>query len=93
MTDLRMEDQVTVEKCPECGSSYVDECACGAPVIYVDVLSQGKIVWSAECDDVEEARRAAQVGWDESWDSYFSKSRQIRYTVDGKVVLTMKSRP
>lgn len=93
MIDLHMEDQVTVLECEHCGCKYVDECPCGAPCIYVDVLSQGKVVWSAECEDVEEARRAAQIGWDESWDPYFSKSRQIRYTVDGKVVLTMTSRP
>lgn len=93
MMDLMMEDQVTVEECPECGSHFVDECACGAPVIYVDVYSQGKVVWSAEAEDVEAAVLAARTGWDESWDPCFSKSRKVRLSIDGQTIAMVDRRP
>lgn len=62
-------------------------------MIEVEVLSQNQVVWSAEAENEEAAVRAAQVGWDEAWDPFFSKSRCIRFKVDGNVTITLKERP
>lgn len=62
-------------------------------MIEVEIYSQGEVVWSAEAEDEEAACRAAQIGWDESWDPYFSKSRRVRFSVEGKTVATLERRP
>lgn len=92
MTDLRMEDQVTLLECEHCGNLYTDECICETMILVV-IESQGKIANRAYAEDNEAALLAARTLWDESWDPYFSKSRRGYFKVDGKVVATFDRRP